>query len=66
MEAIETEIIISDLEIVEDRLDKIERLAKVSKEKHEAEQVVLLKVKAMLEAGNSSTRVFLAPKKRPY
>src|SRR5208282_1655322 len=51
METIETEIIISDLEIVEERLAKIERLAKVSKEKHEAEQVVLLKVKTMLEAG---------------
>ena len=51
MEIIETEIIISDLEIVEERLDKIERLAKVSKEKHGDEQDVLLKVKALLEAG---------------
>jgi hypothetical protein len=51
MDTVEMEIIISDLEIVEDRLDKIERLAKVSKEKHEAEQDVLLKVRTMLEAG---------------
>ena len=34
IETIETEIIISDLEIVEERPRKIERLAKVSKEKH--------------------------------
>jgi GTP-binding protein YchF len=51
IDTIETEIIISDLEIVEERLDKIARLARVSKEKHETEQEVLRKVKAMLEAG---------------
>jgi ribosome-binding ATPase len=50
-EIVETEIIISDLEIVDDRLSKIERLAKVSKEKHGAEHVMLLRVKAILEAG---------------
>jgi len=50
-EIVETEIIISDLEIVEDRLSKIERLAKVSKEKHGAEHTVLLRAKAILEAG---------------
>src|SRR5208282_1295487 len=41
IETIETEIIIADLEIVEDRLGKIERLAKVSKEKHDDEHGVL-------------------------
>jgi ribosome-binding ATPase len=51
VEIIETEIIISDLEIVEERLSKIERLAKVSREKHEAEQALLLRAKAILEAG---------------
>ena len=51
METVEMEIIISDLEIVEERLDKMERLAKVSKEKHGPEQDVLHRVKAVLEAG---------------
>ncbi len=48
---VETEIIISDLEIVEERLAKMERLARVSKEKHEAEQTLLLRVKTILDAG---------------
>lgn len=51
IETIETEIIISDLEIVEERLNKIERLAKVSKEKHGEEQEVLVKIRKALEAG---------------
>jgi GTP-binding protein YchF len=51
IDTIETEIIISDLEIVEERLEKMARLARVSKEKHETEQEVLKRVKAMLEAG---------------
>ena len=51
MDVVETEIIISDLEIVEERLDKMERLARVSKEKHGPEQDVLHRVKAVLEAG---------------
>ncbi len=50
-EIVETEIIISDLEIVEERLAKIERLARVSKEKHEAEHALLVRIKADLEAG---------------
>jgi len=33
MDIVETEIVISDLEIVEDRIRKIERLAKISKDK---------------------------------
>jgi GTP-binding protein YchF len=50
-EIVETEILISDLEIVEERLAKMERLARVSKEKYDAEHGVLLKTKAALEAG---------------
>ncbi|MBP6941051.1 MAG: redox-regulated ATPase YchF [Syntrophorhabdaceae bacterium] len=50
-EIVETEILISDLEIVEDRLRKIERLAKVSKEKGEAEHGLLLKIREALERG---------------
>ena len=49
MEIVETEIIISDLEIVEDRLNKLDRLAKVSKEKGTQERELLLRVKATLE-----------------
>ncbi len=51
MEIVETEIIISDLEIVEERIKKIERLAKVSKEKGETEAELLLRVRRYLEAG---------------
>jgi GTP-binding protein YchF len=51
IEVIETEIIISDLEIVEERIGKIERLAKVSKEKHGSEHDLLVRIKALLEAG---------------
>ncbi|MCX5799145.1 MAG: redox-regulated ATPase YchF [Proteobacteria bacterium] len=51
MEIVETEIIISDLEIVEERLNKIERLAKVSKEKSTVEWDILSKLKATLEKG---------------
>ena len=47
----ETELVISDLEIVEEQLKKIERVAKVSKEKHGEEQEVLLKIQAYLEKG---------------
>jgi GTP-binding protein YchF len=47
-DVVETEIVISDLEIVEERLGKLERLAKVSKEKHGEEQRVLLKIKETL------------------
>lgn len=50
-ETVEMELIISDLEIVEDRLNKIERLARVSKEKHELEQATLVRARARLEAG---------------
>jgi hypothetical protein len=49
MEIVETEIIISDLEIVEERLDKLDRLAKVSKEKGEKERDLLVRIKATLE-----------------
>ena len=52
LEVVETELIIADLEIVEDRLDKIERIAKVSKEKGAAETAVLSKVKEILERGD--------------
>jgi len=50
-EIVETEIIISDLEIVEERLAKIERLARVSKEKQETEHDLLVRIKGVLEAG---------------
>jgi GTP-binding protein YchF len=51
VEIVETEILISDLEIVEERLRKIERLAKVSKEKGETEHNLLLKIGKTLEGG---------------
>ena len=51
MEIVETELIIADLEIVEDRLDKIERIARVSKDKGAAETEVLTRVKHILEKG---------------
>ena len=50
-EIVETEILISDLEIVEERLRKIERLAKVSKEKGETEHGLLLRIREELERG---------------
>ena len=50
-DVVETEIIISDLEIVDDRLNKLERLAKVSREKHGEEQQVLLRMKEKLSRG---------------
>lgn len=51
MEIVETEIIISDLEIIEERLNKLERLGKVSKEKGTTEKELLLKIKGLLERG---------------
>ena len=51
MEIVETELIIADLEIVEERLDRIERIARVSKDKGTAEAEVLLKTKGVLEKG---------------
>lgn len=51
MDIVETEIIISDLEIVEDRIKKIERLAKISRDKGETEMDLLLRVKRYLDAG---------------
>lgn len=51
MDIVETEIVISDLEIVEERIKKIERLAKVSKDKSETEMELLLRVRRYLEAG---------------
>lgn len=65
IDTIETEIIISDLEIVEERLDKMARLAKVSKEKHETEQGILARVKAMLEAGTFIDRTGFSPEELP-
>lgn len=49
MEVVETEILISDLEIVEERLVKLDRLAKVSKEKGVKEIELLTRIKATLE-----------------
>jgi GTP-binding protein YchF len=51
MEIVETEIIISDLEIVEDRIAKMDRLAKVTKEKGTAERALLEEIRALLERG---------------
>ena len=48
-EIVETEIIISDLEIVEERLNKLDRLARVSKEKGTQERDLLTRIKATLE-----------------
>jgi GTP-binding protein YchF len=64
IETIETEIIIADLEIVEERLEKMERLARVSKEKHADEQEALRKVKASLEAGRFIDAAPLDPGER--
>jgi hypothetical protein len=50
-EIVETEIVIADLAVVEERIDRIERLARVSKEKHGHEREVLEKAKAFLSAG---------------
>lgn len=50
-EIVETEILISDLEIVEERLLKIERLAKVSKDKGETEHGLLLRIREDIERG---------------
>jgi len=58
---VETEIIISDLDLVEERLQKLARLARVSKEKHEAEQQVLLKVKEALSRGEFVRTEDLSP-----
>jgi ribosome-binding ATPase len=55
-DVVETEIVISDLEIVEERLDKLERLARVSKEKHGEEQQVLLKIRRTLSRGEFLNR----------
>lgn len=49
MEVVETEILISDLEIVEERLVKLDRLAKVSKEKGVKEIELLTRIKTTLE-----------------
>lgn len=51
IEIVETELVISDLEIVEEQLKKIERVARVSREKHGEEQEVLLKIRTFLEKG---------------
>ncbi len=64
METIETEIIIADLDIVEERLARLEHAAKVSREKHEEERNVLLKVKTQLEAGRLIDAGMLAPEER--
>lgn len=52
VEIVETEIIISDLEIVEERLNKIERIAKISKEKGTQERDLLARIKETLERGS--------------
>lgn len=52
VEIVETEIIISDLEIVEERLNKIERIAKISKEKGTQERDLLTRIKETLERGS--------------
>ena len=55
-DVVETEIVISDLEIVEERLGKLERLARVSKEKHGEEQQALLKIRQTLSRGEFLNR----------
>ncbi len=55
MDIVETEIIISDLEIVEDRIRKIERLAKISRDKGEAEMELLMRIKRYLDSGRFVT-----------
>jgi hypothetical protein len=55
MEIVETEVIISDLEIVEERLNKLTRLAKVSKEKGTQEKDLLVHIKTVLERGSFVT-----------
>jgi GTP-binding protein YchF len=58
---VETEIVISDLEIVEERLGKLERLARVSKEKHGEEHHVLLRIKEILSRGEFLKRDSFTP-----
>ena len=60
-DVVETEIVISDLEIAEERLGKLERLAKVSKEKHGEEQRVLLTIKETLSRGEFLNRDSFTP-----
>ena len=60
-DVVETEIVISDLEIAEERLSKLERLAKVSKEKHGEEQHVLLTIKETLSRGEFLNRDSFTP-----
>lgn len=50
-EVVETEIVIADLEVVEERLHKLERLAKVTKDKHAEEQETLLRLQGRLSGG---------------
>ncbi|MCX7857454.1 MAG: redox-regulated ATPase YchF [Deltaproteobacteria bacterium] len=50
IEIVETELIISDLEIIEERLKKLERMLKLSGEKQKKEIDLLLKVKSILES----------------
>jgi GTP-binding protein YchF len=52
VEIVETELLISDLEIVEERIKKLERLIKISGERVRGEFEVLLKVKNALESNN--------------
>ncbi len=51
LEIVEAEIIISDLEIVEERLDKIERLARISKDKGHEEKEILERIRVFLNRG---------------
>lgn len=52
IEIVETELLISDLEIVEERIKKLEKTVKVSVEKSKKELELLLKIKSLLESYN--------------
>ncbi|MCS7281405.1 MAG: redox-regulated ATPase YchF [Desulfobacterota bacterium] len=49
IEIVETELVISDLEVIEDRIRKLERISKISGEKQKKEMTLLLRVKSLLE-----------------
>ncbi len=63
-EVVETETIIADLAVVEERIEKIDRLARVSKEKHEDERAVLEAAQAALSAGRFIDSSPMTPEER--
>jgi hypothetical protein len=63
-EIVETETIIADLAVVEERIEKIDRLARVSKEKHEEERRILEAARTALSAGRFIDAAAMPPEER--